>query len=311
VQTYIGHPILTASSKWVIGFSRLPIALLISLLLLHTACTGKAEQSFLDTPRLTPNVEMRDITFHSAALERDMHYRALLPKGLVSGQKLPVVYLLHGGGADFRSWSNDSDVSHFAEDRLILIMPEGNSSYYTNSSDRPKDKYEDYIVTDLISDVESRFPAAAGRNNRAIVGVSMGGFGAVKLALKHPELFIFVGGMSSAVDVPRRRFSIKRIQQWRDHSSIFGPIGSSTRFSNDPFNLVRSAAPSRAPYFFLSCGEQEGLLGPNREFAALLEQRHFKHEFHTFHGAHNWNQWNSHLGELFQSLFEHMNAKNN
>ena len=67
-------------------------------------------------------------------------------------------------------------------------MPEGGSSYYTNAVDPPQDRYEDYIVKDLICDVERKFPVAAGRSNRAIVGVSMGGFGAVNLALRHPEL---------------------------------------------------------------------------------------------------------------------------
>jgi S-formylglutathione hydrolase FrmB len=63
-------------------------------------------------------------------------------------------------------------------------------------------------VIDLISDVETRFPAASGRQNRAMAGISLGGFGAVKLALKHPDLFTIVGGMSSAIDVPSRPFSI-------------------------------------------------------------------------------------------------------
>ncbi|HWF03105.1 MAG TPA: alpha/beta hydrolase-fold protein, partial [Candidatus Angelobacter sp.] len=88
---------------------------------------------------------------------------------------------------------------------------------YTNSVEHPHDRYEDYIVHDLIADVEQRFPAMAGRAHRAIVGMSMGGFGAVVLALKHPDLFVFAGGMSSALDVPGRPFSIHRIGQWRQY----------------------------------------------------------------------------------------------
>src|SRR5260370_33386674 len=182
---------------------------------------------------------MGDITFHSAALNRDMQYRVILPASVAAGQKLPVIYLLHGGGAGFPGWSNCSGAARYAEHTVILGMPEGNSSYYTNSAERPQDRYEDYIVTDLIADVESKFPVASGRSNRAIVGVSMGGFGAVKLALRHPELFVFAAGISPAVDVPSRPFSIKRIQQWRFHSSIFGPWGSQTRRDNDPFVLAR------------------------------------------------------------------------
>ena len=188
-------------------------------------------------------------------------------------------------------------------------MPEGESSYYTNAVDPSGDRYEDYIVHDLIGDVESKFPAASGRANRAIVGVSMGGFGAVKLGLRHPDLFVFVGGISSAIDVPRRAFAVKRFHQSRHYESIFGVVGSQTRRDNDPLILVRSANPETAPYFFLTCGEQEGLLPPNREFAALLERGHFHFEFHTVHGGHDWNQWNSWLPSMFRSLAEQMNPK--
>jgi putative tributyrin esterase len=253
---------------------------------------------------------MRDVTFHSAALSRDIQYRVIFPAGANNSQKFPAVYLLHGGGGSFHDWSNYSDVAHFAEQGLILIMPEGNESYYTNAVKRPQDRYEDYVVHDLISDVEAKFPAAPGRANRAIVGVSMGGFGAVNMALKHPDLFVFAAGLSSAIDVPSRPFSIKRIGQYRGHEAIFGPWGSQTRHDNDPFVLVRSADPNRTPYLYLTCGEQEGLLPANRKFAALLAQHHFQYEFHTSPGGHDWNQWNSRLSEVFNSLMQHILRSN-
>ena len=137
----------------------------------------------------------------------------------------------------------------------------------------------------------------------------MGGFGAIKIALRHPELYGFAAGISPALDVPSRPFSIKRVQQWRFHSSIFGPWRSQTRQQNDPFVLARSADQSKTPYLFLTCGEQEGLLPTNRAFAALLEKRGFQYEFHTTHGGHDWKQWNGWLPDLFQSLFQHIPAK--
>jgi putative tributyrin esterase len=280
--------------------------ILAVVLSLSVGCTRKEAEPPPDHPRLTPQVVLRDVTFHSAALNRDMLYRVILPVSVAPGQRLPVVYLLHGGGGGFRDWTNYSDVARFAESGLLLVMPEGGSSYYTNAVDPPQDRYEDYIVSDLIADVESRFPAATGRSNRAIIGVSMGGFGAVKIALRHPELFAFAGGLSSAIDVPRRGFAIKRFHQSRHYSAIFGPSGSQTRRDNDPFVLARSANPDAAPYFFLTCGEQEGLLPSNREFAGLLTQRHFRHEFHTIPGGHNWEQWNGWLSALFRSLDLHM-----
>jgi S-formylglutathione hydrolase FrmB len=217
--------------------------------------------------------------------------------------------LLHGGGGGYRDWSNDSDVARFADLGLILVMPEGNSSYYVNAAERPEDRYEDYITSDLIADVESRFPTAPGRENRAIAGISMGGFGAVTLALKHPDLFAFAAGVSSAIDVPSRPFSIRRIGQYREHAAIFGPWASQTRRDNDPFVLAGRADPARTPYLFLSCGEQEGLMPANRRFAQLLQKHGFKYEFHAGPGGHDWNQWNGRLPDLFQSLAAHLNGK--
>lgn len=259
-----------------------------------------------DRPRLTANVRMQDVKFYSASLEREITYRAILPAVVQSPQKLPVVYLLHGGGGDFREWSNDSDVARFAEERLVLVMPEGESSYYTNSVDRPKDRFEDYIVKDLIADVESRFPADPSR--RSIAGVSMGGFGAIKLALKHPEVYSFVGALSPAIDVPSRPFSIRRMSQYRYHASIFGAWGSQTRKGNDPFVLAGQVDPSKVPFIFFACGEREGLLPSNRQFASLLAQRNFRFEFHPGPGGHNWDQWNRRLPDMFASLRSHLPA---
>jgi putative tributyrin esterase len=290
------------------GFARSIVACLCFISFFLVACSRKKHEIQLDRPRLTPNVAMRDITFHSAALDRDMEYRVVLPATIAAGAKLPVVYLLHGAGGNFRDWSNYSDSARFTERGLILVMPEGDDSYYVNAREPPQDRYEDYIVNDLIADVESRLPAASGRENRAIAGVSMGGYGAVKLALSHPDLFIFAGGISSAIDVPSRPFSIKRIQQGRHYISIFGSWGTVTRRNGDPFVLAQSADPAITPYLFLTCGEQEGLLPPNRNFAALLGQRHFRYEFHVVPGGHDWNQWNKQLPGLFHSMYEHLGS---
>jgi S-formylglutathione hydrolase FrmB len=270
------------------------------------SCGRNGRQEPVDHPRLTPEVKMLDVTFHSDALNRDMQYRAVIPAALVPGQKLPVLYLLHGGGGGFRDWSNDSDVSGYALRGLILVMPEGNSSYYMNSFGHPQDRYEDYIVRDVIADAERRLPIAGGRAHRAIAGNSMGGFGAIVLALKHPDLFVFAGGLSSALDVPSRPFSIKRVGQWWEYRSIFGPWGSQTRRGSDPFRLVRAADPAQTSYMFLTCGEQEGLLPANRKFAALLQERKFLYEYHTVRGGHDWNQWNGHVPDLIESVMKHL-----
>jgi putative tributyrin esterase len=275
--------------------------LLTSVLGMFCGCAndGHAVQ---DNPQVAPGTKLQDVTFRSSALNREMKYRVILPEAIAASQKLSVVYLLHGGGGGFRDWSNYSDVAKYANKGLILVMPEGNSSYYTNSATVPADRYEDYIVKDLIADVESRFPAASSRGRRAIAGVSMGGFGAIKIALKHPQLFIIAGGLSPAVDVPTRPFSVKRIAQWKFHRSVFGPSGSQTRLENDPYALAKEADPKTTPYLFLTCGEREGLLAANRKLARLLKERGFRYEFVTQMGDHNWEQWDKQVPGLFDRV---------
>ena len=73
--------------------------------------------------------------------------------------------------------------------------------------------------------------------------------------------------------------------------------------------LVGSTEPEQAPYFFLTCGEQEGLLSINRKFASLSQQRHINYEFHSGPGGHDWNQWNSHVPALMDSLMQHITVK--
>jgi S-formylglutathione hydrolase FrmB len=224
--------------------------------------------------------------------------------------KLPVVYLLHGNGGNFWNWSSYSDVSRYAatpeSGGLILVMPQGDSSYFVNAALKPEDRYNDYLVNDLIADVESRFPTARGRENRTIVGVSMGGYAAVELALTRPELFGFAGAISPAIDVPSRRFSWKRWGQWQRFRNIFGDWGSETRRAKDPFVTVVGADPAETPYLYLTAGEQEALLEPIQRFASRLKARGFAYEFHTKPGAHDWNEWDAQIPGCFESLISHL-----
>ena len=287
---------------------RIPQSLVLALGVVATSLAGcrSAQHILPDHPRVAPGVAMQDVTFFSPALNRNMTYRVFLPSAIEAAQKLPVVYLLHGNGGGFQNWSNYSDVSAYAARGLILVMPDGGSSYFMNSAEKPEDRYEDYLVKDILADVEGRFPAAKGRESRAVVGVSMGGFAAVKLALTHPELFSFAGAISPAIDVPSRRFSLRRWGQGLRFRAIFGPEGSESRRRSDPFVLVRSVDPAGTSYLYVTAGEQEALLEPNRRFAALLKQYHFSYEFHTKPGGHDWSEWDTQIPGCFESLRMHL-----
>jgi putative tributyrin esterase len=290
---------------------RFRIAAVCLALFWFWGCHPAAQKNQADHPRLFPGVRMQDVTFHSSALNRDMPYRVFLPAQIIAGQKLPVVYLLHGGdGGGYRDWSNDSEVAAYATRGLILVMPEGAYSYYMNAVEKPGDRYEDYVVQDLIPDVVTRFPVADGRESRAIVGISMGGFAAIKWALSRPDLFVFAGALSPSLEVLHRDFKFRNkiagIEEWWRIRTIFGPPESETRQSRDPFVLVQSAHPDQTPYIYLTVGDAEPFFEPNRRFAQKLEERKFQFEFHTKPGIHDWSQWSAQIPGCFDSLLQHL-----
>jgi S-formylglutathione hydrolase FrmB len=274
--------------------------LFFAFLIFITACQHSAPEQ--DNPRSADGVRMQDITFQSKALNREMPYRVYLPANIPANKKLPVVYLLNGGGGNFRSWSNYTPVADYAAKGLILVMPQGDNSYYVNAVEAPEEKFEDYMTQDLIADVESRFPAKSGRENRAIVGVSMGGFGAVVYAFVHPDLYSFAGAISPAVDVPSRKFSWRHPSQWWRFKHIFGPMDGEARKARDPFQLVETADPRNTPYFYITAGQMESMMEPIKRFATRLKERGFQIEFHTKPGGHDWQEWNQQLPGCMDAL---------
>src|SRR5438270_3520551 len=102
--------------------------------------------------------------------------------------------MLHGhGGAPIESIQNSHLADYIRPYHWILVMPDGKDSYYTNSAEKSGDRFEDYIVQDVVADVERRFHAAPNRDGRMLAGISMGAFGAEKIGLKHPEVYRLVG----------------------------------------------------------------------------------------------------------------------
>jgi len=282
----------------------LPLALLAFIGVI-AGCTHRGPV-LLDRPQSFAGVSIQDVTFWSPSLGRNMPYRVYLPASLPRSAKIPTIYLLHGGGGGFRDWSNDSSVGQYAARGYLLVMPEGGSSYYMNEALAPAERYRDYLTNDLIADVERRFPAAADRAHRAIVGVSMGGFAAVNLALTRPDLFAFAGGISPAVDVPSRRFTWRRWGQSMRFRRIFGPDGSASRRAADPFVLVTAADPTTTPYLYITAGNREPLLDPIQRLARQLARRGFATEFHASPGGHDWNQWNAQIPGCFTVLIRRM-----
>jgi putative tributyrin esterase len=246
------------------------------------------------------NMRVEESVFHSASLKRDMHYLVLFPSDYASGRRFPVLYLLHGLYGDYKNWDTKTHLESASDTvSFLIIAPDANDSWYTNSAAKAQDRFEDYIVKDLISEVDSKYRTIREKRARAIAGLSMGGYGAVKLALKYPELFAFAGSLSGAFDATqnlddlRPEFRAKLLE-------VFGNPGSKTRVENDVFLLLKGSGDS--PYFYLACGADDFFLSTNRAFTARLSNLKVPYEYHETPGGHTWEYWDSQLTPLLKAV---------
>jgi putative tributyrin esterase len=247
-------------------------------------------------------LRVKDAVFYSVSLQRDMHYRVLLPRDYKNGSRFPVLYLLHGLYGNYQNWDANTGLENYARNlRLLIVMPDADDSWYSNSATVPRDKFEDYIVKDLISEIDDKYRTIPKRHARAVAGLSMGGYGAVKLALQCPGLFAFAGSLSGALnaaqnlDTLRPQFRTKLLE-------VFGNDGTPTRSENDVFLLLNAPHETPYPYFYLACGTTDFFLDTNRAFVLQLSSRKIAYEYHETAGGHTWEYWDKALRPMLQAI---------
>lgn len=227
-----------------------------------------------------------------------MRYMVSLPPDSEAAGKrtFPVLYLLHGKTGSSEDWGTKSRLNDYLGDSpIIAVMPDGNDSYYANAVHKSRDRYEDYITIDLPQDVTEHYPATSSRVETGIAGVSMGGHGAIRLALRHPDKYAFAAGISSPVDITSRKLTFRRFFEYFRIWRIFGAMHGANREANEVFALVRRPEQTNRVFFYVSCGDKEPLLGPNRSFAVALNRSGQVFAFHQGHGYHDWSNWDAEI----------------
>lgn len=215
-----------------------------------------------------------------------------------SERHYPVLYLLHGYTDHYPAWVSYTKVAEYATGyEEIIVMPEGDNSFYTNNHANPKLAWEDYLILDLIPYVDRYYRTVASRQGRAVAGLSMGGYGALKLGLKYPRLFAAVASLSGALASARPDWSqrrpdpkIKEVLQ-----ADFGPPDNPAHASNDPFELVKKIPRDEVPQLYLSVGEDDSLLEVNREFVRLLADLKIPYQYREIPGKHEWPLWDGEI----------------
>ncbi len=206
-----------------------------------------------------------------------------------------VLYLLHGLNDDGSAWPRYTQIELFARQYgLVVVMPSVERSFYT---DLPNgQKFFSYLVEELPKYLKDVFGLAPARADTMIAGNSMGGFGAMKAALLHPEMYSAAASLSGA-------FSIDFLTG-RDHDEItthvesqFGEVARLVGSEDDPDTWLRKAGmhPQDLPKLYVSCGRQDALLSFNQAFHANCQALGIPVDYHEQDGIHDWFFWNEQI----------------
>ena len=248
-----------------------------------------------------------DCHFFSESLKKGETFRILLPERISSPHATPpypVLYLLHGLSDDYSAWTRYTSLERYLRGtNLAVVMPDAGRSMYTDMACGPA--YWQFISRELPQFVENYFPVSRERSETFAAGLSMGGYGAFKLAFHFPERFGAVASLSGVLDVvsfmPECEKNISCLKEWQN---IFGDISQVKGSENDVLALMEKYAgqSDQLPRFYACCGEEDFLFPDNKRFAEIAEQLNIQLTFEKGPGDHNWDYWDKQLPRVIEWL---------
>jgi S-formylglutathione hydrolase FrmB len=236
----------------------------------------------------------------SQAMKKDIKAVVIKPSSYNNQLRFPVVYLLHGYSGNHADWI--SKVPHIREEadryNLIIVCPDGGfSSWYWDSPIDPSFQYETYISSELVSYIDKQYKTIASPEGRAITGLSMGGHGALYLAIRHPDVYGAAGSMSGGVDIRPFPFN------W-DMAIRLGSYAANRQVWEERtvINMLHLIEPHRLA-LIIDCGRDDFFFAVNENLHRELMYRNIKHDYIVRPGVHNWEYWSEAV--RYQLLFMH------
>ena len=262
------------------------------------------------------------VVYQATAVGRQLKYAVLLPRDYAtSTRRYPVLYLLHGHTGHYRSWIEYAGLPLDTADHLeaIVVLADGGNAFYANwhgADGTHPQRWEEAIVRDLVGDVDGRWRTRVTRDARAIGGLSMGGYGAIAIALRHPDVFGFAFSSAGALrfaahardELASGSEDWNRPELWSKESrppvdtpgfatqrerTPRGRVFATAAQANaaDPFVLAGGLEPARAPFLHLDAGLQDELLPETLAFAERLRARGLPHALVLLPGGHEVPYW--------------------
>jgi S-formylglutathione hydrolase FrmB len=268
-------------------------------------------------------------TYQSALMNRELRYGLYLPPSYESSgtQRYPVLYFLHGLNENEMRWSTRGETDLMLDkliaaktigEFIVAIPMSSTTSFYTNSR-AGNAPWEDAVVKEFIPMIESTYRVNATRATRGISGISMGGYGALKIAMKHPEMFGSVSAHSAALvpDFNNTTVTGRRLDQFKSlFDGIYGigfagggALDLSYWNANNPLELAKDATRLQNMKIYFDCGTEDdyGFYAGHQLLVDLLTKAKYPHTAALYPGVHGWDYAKQHTQ---QSLLFHWNAFN-
>ncbi|MCS7461087.1 esterase family protein [Paenibacillus doosanensis] len=255
---------------------------------------------------------VRPHPFFSGALYARKLCFVYLPDGYEREERdYPVIYLLHGMFGSEAHWllkgnaeqTLDRMMAAGSLRRCIVVMPSdggyGTGTFYMNWYDG-SGRFEDYFIYDLVEDIDKQFRTRKEPGGRAVCGLSMGGFGAFSLALRHPQLFGAAASLSGALTSTA---AIAARYARSDISRMIGPLHGPYAGEYDLQALAsRRLKEEGRPALYFNCGTGDELHGMNAAYREHLESIGYSHKYEEYSGEHTWDYWSEHLPDALGFL---------
>jgi S-formylglutathione hydrolase FrmB len=255
-------------------------------------------------PHVMSAARIDSLDIPSTAMQKTYKAAVVVPASYAkSNATYPVLYLLHGGFGHYRDWINKTPdpelLSRLADEyNIMIVLPEGEVfSYYIDSPVEKKSQFESYIIKDVISKIDNSYRTNRSPKARSISGLSMGGYGALYLSARHPDLFCAAGSMSGALNpdmmswklTPEMAINIKKA-----FASIIGPV-ESTDYSLYSVVDMADTMQKNGTKLIFDCGMDDFLIEPNRELHRRLLFNQTPHDYSERPGGHSWDYWQNSL----------------
>ena len=216
--------------------------------------------------------------------------------------KYPTLYLLHGLSDDHTIWQRRTSIERYATEKgIAVVMPAVHRSFYADMKNGYR--YWTYISEEVPARAREMFPLSAARGMNFVAGLSMGGYGAFKLALRHPERFAAAASLSGALEIAKLHHPDD--PEWtKELRSIFGDLNSLSGSDNDLFHLAAQVAQSAQPkpLMFQWCGTEDDLYHANVKFRDFMQTLPFDFTYSEGPGDHSWGYWDAQIQRVLDWL---------